>query len=435
MLNQKKPADKAKDKDMYFSLFCFLTGLFTFIGLLYVLVKSGKPALSLVWNAPTGGVCPDFFETLKDAKYLRPYEGRAVYPALVYVLSAPLANLLMGNESLWDQTPFTYKWLELTYTQTGLILVFGFYIFVTLALVEFVCHRGKLSSVEKILFAFLFICSPAFIFMIDRGNIVILSALFIAIYLQSLLSENHINREIGLIALAFAACFKIYPAIFGLLLLVDKRYKDAGKAILYGVVLFFLPFALTGGIASFKSFLRNIFLLSQDYALNQRGFGFGYKINVSNMIDASWYWLFGNHANSFVLHGVAGFVLMISICIAIWNKTWWKKILALTCAMILVPDFSYIYTGVYLVLPVSEFMHDKREMEATHGEDILYLVLFSLEFAMFPYGCIMGRLPGDNKMSWSTIVLACSLVLSFCLLARDTIIDIAIQMKKPQEEL
>ena len=71
-------------------------------------------------------------------------------------------------------------------------------------------------------------------------------------------SEKKVNREIALICLACAAGLKIYPALFGVLYIKEKRFKEAVRAIIYGVLIFFLPYIFFGGIDGLKQNICNL---------------------------------------------------------------------------------------------------------------------------------------------------------------------------------
>lgn len=57
--------------------------------------------------------------------------------------------------------------------------------------------------------------SPAYLFMLERGNVVILALLFLEYYTFNYESDDPVKRELALIALAFATCMKLYPVILG----------------------------------------------------------------------------------------------------------------------------------------------------------------------------------------------------------------------------
>ena len=93
-------------------------------------------------------------------------------------------------------------------------------------------------------------------------------------------NKNKILREIGLISLAIATSIKIHPVVFGLMLLFDKRWAEAKRCIIYGVLIFFVPFLCFGGFSEFTVLLSNL-----TNASNFLGsIGHGYRLNFSNTV-------------------------------------------------------------------------------------------------------------------------------------------------------
>lgn len=78
------------------------------------------------------------------------------------------------------------------------------------------------------------------------------------LYLYGYNSDKTLIKHLSFICLLIAAAFKIYPTIFGFLLLKEKRWKDAVICIAYGVSIFILPIVFLGGFSKFPLFINNI---------------------------------------------------------------------------------------------------------------------------------------------------------------------------------
>lgn len=83
------------------------------------------------------------------------------------------------------------------------------------------------------------------LFSFERGNIIYLAVINSIFFLVNYQSENKIIREMSFIALAIAAALKGFPALLGILLLYDKRHKEAIRLIVHGVIFSFLPFCFS----------------------------------------------------------------------------------------------------------------------------------------------------------------------------------------------
>ena len=91
---------------------------------------------------------------------------------------------------------------------------------------------------------------------------ILLCLIALAVYAFTYDSQNKTYREVGILALAFAAALKLYPAVFGWFLIADKRYKDAVRCAIYGVALLLIPSFFFGGPACFAYVFGNIFSFS-----------------------------------------------------------------------------------------------------------------------------------------------------------------------------
>ena len=99
------------------------------------------------------------------------------------------------------------------------------------------------------------------------------------IYIYGYNSEKEIVKHIAFISLAVSASIKIYPALFGLILIRDKRWKDALICCMYGIIIFLAPFMFFGGIKNVGLMIANILNCTAD--MNNTGEGL--KLNISNI--------------------------------------------------------------------------------------------------------------------------------------------------------
>lgn len=88
--------------------------------------------------------------------------------------------------------------------------------------------------------ASLFITS-SMLFAFCRMNLMLLALVFAMLFLETYKSDNKWIKYVGLLALALSANIKYFPAIFGLLLIKEKRWKDGIVCAILGIVLFMAP--------------------------------------------------------------------------------------------------------------------------------------------------------------------------------------------------
>ncbi len=265
--------------------------------------------------------------------------------------------------------------------------------------------RGR--QFEKKWLGFLFIFSIPFLFLIERGNILILSFAGTLIFFALKDSERWWVRDIGYLCLAIAAAIKIYPAIFGFLLLAERKYKEAARLAVYGIMIFVISFLVVGkeGLLDIPFFFQNIL-----------GFNFGFRDMVANhaveessaaelieeVVEAAeavaidggrigfaafmeylfmWFGLSLGHAVDWASKlGTVMSVLVFGISFFAGKK--WQTILLLSCVLVGAQGRSYVYTAVFMIIPCLFFLNEEKESRRNY----IYLLLFGLVLFPLPLG-------------------------------------------------
>ena len=242
------------------------------------------------------------------------------------------------------------------------------------------------SWVIPVLTLLLLASAPLFI-AIERGNPVFPVTVMTlwALYLQN--EEEAWKKELALILIAVAAGFKIYPAIFGLLYIKEKRFPETLRLILYGVLLFFVPFAFVGGFAGFRQFLNvlsaghyNADFMKEWSSVRGMCRSILPKIGFSDALAVT----AGTVAENIFL--------LISVVLSFTAKEKWKSVLFLTAAMTYYMPTSWCYNMVYYLLPLAVYFESCSEGETASnpekgaGINILYTLLFTAIFSVPVWG-------------------------------------------------
>ena len=239
--------------------------------------------------------------------------------------------------------------------------------------------------IQKILIIGIMFSSP-FLYQYERANIIFIALMLLITYLLLKDSDNKVAREISLICLALAACIKIYPAVFGLLLLKEKRWKESIRVVIYGILLFFVPFAFMGGFDKIPNFLEAIFL-SPDNS-DPHLYGYGNKLNFTNTIMAV-HTFFVNRGEispadaQNKAHYISLFLTLFSALMAYFSKEKWKTYALLTGIMVGFPAFSFMYCSVFICIPLVTLIMQKREK--IRKMDIVYVIIFLMIFGIHIY--------------------------------------------------
>lgn len=343
-------------------IFYILMGIAIVFALIWCYIDKGYP-LSNILFSDIKDTFMDFYNSLYHAGTNHPYDINCIYPPFTYLIYSIFLYFIPENV-------FVMGSLEIRENQMGM-LVFVIYMIITLGITAYLIHSNKKGSkVEKIFFLFMILFSTPFLYAMERGNIVIVTLIFLMIFTFYYDSKNKIIKEIALIALAMAVSTKIYPAIFGLILLRDKKYKEAVRCIIYGLVIFFLPFLCFGGFEKIPMLFNNIFNAVEDFMQT----GLGYKVNISNTIKAfgravglenDWY---------ISLSNISAYILLfISIISSFFIKEKWKFVCIMAALLVVFPNFSYTYTLIFMLIPLIMFL-DKDSKNSKL--DILYTICF-----------------------------------------------------------
>lgn len=260
------------------------------------------------------------------------------------------------------------------------------------------------SITKRLLFSIAMLFSVPSLYLLERGNIIILSLLALIVYAFTYNSDSKIKRELGLLALAFAFSIKLYPVVFGWFLISDKRYKDAIRCAAYGLLMLLIPSFFFGGpIFCVQQVFNNIFKFSS---------GSGSTINVVMN------WLqFPDGLQTALSVLMYLWVFICAACFAIspfirsekpW-KTWIIGIATILC----VPSLTSIYSWVFFIIPLiilaNKSVHDKN--------DIVYTVFASIPFVFIPFRFTLHVAPTDILIYVMTAVISVFAVI-------DTLVDL-----------
>ena len=252
-------------------------------------------------------------------------------------------------------------------------------------------RKGGFSQTEPLMLTLCLLCSGIMIFAIERGNSVLntLAMLLLAFALRD--SKRAWQREIALLLIAAAAGFKIYPCIFGLLYVFEKRYREALRLLLYGLLIFFVPFLWFSGLEGFNRFLQN----QREIQSSVRSDYFTSIPSIASYLAAE----FGWDAGVVLPAGKAvAAVFAVLLAAGIWlQKKLWLRVMLMVSLFTLVPGWSAEYMGIYMMLPFILFYCDA---EAGRWQ-ALYAALFAGVFILLPFGAPFAT---HTSLSWNMLV-------------------------------
>ncbi len=317
----------------------------------------------------------DFFRQIVYASDLRNIYFNtedAPFPPLAYIFF----------HLIYKINPFSLpvelkSWRQAQNHQYNLLIFLMFMIFVSIFLVDIVkkiLGNGRWTSffIYSVLLSAPFL-SGAF----ERGNIAIVVCLLL---LTSLFWKDTTiawKREAALILIAVSAGLKIYPAIFGLIYLKEKRWSETVRLIIYGLMFFFVPFLFTGGLAGIRQYLNVLGVFGASTAArwtNVRNFWFA----LQNRLGVE-----GNIYFAIILENIYFLFCIFSL---FRTSKKWKCTLFLSGILTLYIPNSYRYVAVYMLIPLVFWFKQQKGS----WNDYIYAILFSAVFTIPTHGYLLG---------------------------------------------
>ena len=306
----------------------------------------------------------------------------ACFPAMAYLLYYGIFRLFgieVENFNNVIQNTQIYSYIIAMYV--GIFFAF----FVLVAKNYLVNTQGIKPDVIVVILCL----SYPFSLAIERGNISIyvMLLLLLSVYFDG--SKNKIFKELSLILIAISASIKIYPSIYGLLYLKQKRYKEAIRLMIYGIISFFIPFIFFGGFDGFKQFIKNITTVGTRIT----------NISIAGIVNR----IIGGDYGSSIGKIISILYLIIVLCVVLLSKLDWKSMGLLTSLMVIFISESGSYCLIYWTIPLLMFCKYNEGKRL----DYLHAVLFALIF-----GCIPIKAMGSSGIYYIMLYIQLIILLS-----------------------
>lgn len=230
---------------------------------------------------------------------------------------------------------------------------------------------------------------------VQRGNVVILAAILLALAWLWMDSESRLKQELALLFIAFAAGFKLYPALVGVVYIKRREWKKGLRLFLYGIVVVFLPFIFYGGYEGLIDLINTLtgFVSSIDPNKANTVCGMakwlGLKLNMTDM-----------GANTFGKI-IDDLFFAVSLLFFFLSKKKWQEALFISGILVSFLPSNWEYTLVYYLSVLFLFMKEydgdlRRNSLKTNSWLMLHAIafgmIFSVNFLMlyYRYGLVSG---------------------------------------------
>lgn len=306
-----------------------------------------------------------------DPKHVYALSEGSLFPPLAYCFYWLLwrINAFSGLDPLDWQTLRGSTNFALVYVMRSIVIALAIYLCIRKYLEKY--NEGTWLSVAlMVLFSY-----PFFATSFQRGNSVLLISIMLCIAFYWKDSESKVKRELALILIAASAALKIYPAIAGVLYLYEKRYKEAGRLILYGILLFFGPFVLFGGLDGLKLFIAKIIS-------NERGSAMPGWESIRRLM----FMLIPETVPPPLVARISFAFENIFLFASLWGawktRHQWTRFFFLGAVMVCYVKINYMYTLVMLLPAFLMLLRETREEQRPGWQALLGAVLFGIIFSL-----------------------------------------------------
>lgn len=366
----------------------------------------------------TADVFMDYFNCLLVVANRTPYDGFVtMYPPLAELIFY-LFSRTITYDMLFDTPPLRLE----QFPMMSFMLYIAIPVIITIwAIADYL----KISKPMNRFVILAFFASTPFIWTLERGNIIIYAFAGAMVFICYYDSDKKWLRELALMGLAFSAGIKLYPAILGIILIRDKRWKEAIRCAVYGFIAVFAPFAVFGGYNSFLSMLNSLRHNMNVFS----NIGYSNKVNFANtfnVIGTIWF----KRPEAFGWAQKLAYVLTALLIVAAFlvGKRW-KSVLFLTLALIGGPAFSHIYCLTFMLVPFLMFIAGKeKEYKKT---DVIYLLTFIAILAPIPI--TIGEVVTTDDVNLNTQIMAISMLIMTFWGYADAAVDTFVRLKAKRE--
>lgn len=373
--------------------FCILMILGYILFWIDIFMSKGS-RLSYYFSHDSGDTFMDFFNPIAkipELTYREPYYSN--YPALANMLFAMIRRII---PDLYLEDGFTIR----SCMSAEIIFIF-FIVAAVLLLYQVMCNVMGDGRGSKAVVWILLLSGP-FLFLYERGNSLLLAVGLTLFFVRYYDDENVILQQCALICFALAAAIKIYPVLFGALLLKKGNLRKVLTAAAYTAAACIVPFFYYEGLVSIVQFLNNL----ADRNGQPKSFGLGYNFSFDTVqrliyqIKTSEYLL---HTNKLL------YVIPILLCVLTYflADQKWKKLLAVCMVIVWIPSESYTYVLCFLSVPCLYFL---KEKPGDSRWDAAYLLCFVGIFSLYSLNRI-SRLNTDVNypISIGMVLIQCFL--------------------------
>ena len=387
-------ADKTDTKVKPNLLYWLIIGNLSIITLLIItlaLITDGDSIFYASYH-DRNDIFMDYFNSIFDSMDGAYTIHHVMYPPLITLLYGTIGNNMHFEKPIHDGFDIRDTYVGL---QSYLIIVLFSIALYYLAYVTITKRDEK-----KIMLFPMILLSYPFLFSIMRGNNIIIPAALLFFFIVLSGSDNRYKKYLSYVILAIIACFKVYPAIFGLMILRNHGLKESLICLSICAAILIVPFAWTDG---------NILMMIENATTGITRSDGNPVININDLCVL----LLGANTVSnkistvlvFILYGI---VAAISVLFKDMKKWEFTGLLASCCVIGL--GTSAAYTFIFMIVPLVLFLMEEKDYTIIN---VLFIYLFTIILMVFP-----GFMGPDAIGFFTTLKGLCTMAIAIILIVR-----------------
>lgn len=319
----------------------------------------------------TGG---DLFLSLKYCEGLSPYmlASKSVpfpYPPLIVILYYFMSRIVDIEK---------INILQQLYTQRYIFLLVFLAILKVMIIMYLISKNqskndDKYNNEKVLLATFLFVVSYPMLYAFERCNIIVVSFIFVLAFLIFFKNDSLLIKNLAILCLAISANIKLYPALYGLLLITIDNKRWIKIAIIYGVLLFVIPFLFLG-----NGFFNEISAFLNEFTSYSEA-AEGLKHNLSLMGVTYTFLNCINFVNWRIIYYILfGFASVVLISNTILEIKMYKKLFYIYILIICIGRVPR-YVHIFALLPILYIIFNELKLNF----DNLLISIICLTFTVY----------------------------------------------------
>lgn len=371
-----------KIRILFLIIAVFLT-VATAVEMIIVYVTNENTFYNTVFYAYEFNIFSDFFDVNEFV-----YGGNNPYTSSFASSYPPLPLVIAKFFSLFGD--YSQGADAVSCSAAGLVTylcAFGVSLFFSIWALIRLTKKYKLAGRTGIACAVLVFFSAAYVYAFVRGNYIFVAMPFFCWFFVWYDSEKRWQREVAVAFLAIAAAIKIYPALFAVIYLKNRKWLAFLQACVYTALLFVLPFVcFEGGFSNIKVFLNNLNVFQSNRDVADHNYSIPtflfYFVAIAQggkpLAVPEWLIQAGDT--------LAPVFLILGMLCALFSKETWKCFMAAGVATVLYPSPSYVYSAFVFLPAIVLFLCTENKTK----KDFIYLGAMVLLCDPFELGWIVS---------------------------------------------